>query len=147
MPENNKGASVQLWPWQKRALENGRTPLPESPGERPWLNLSPDTEISAAPLTALTNASGPKTRSSHNNVATPNQRWWAESEIRRLIQLSNSGESWAAITAQFPGRTLQGVKQTYRKRRFATELQMEKEALAATSAAPSLTGDDAEKSS
>ncbi|KAF5534126.1 hypothetical protein FMEXI_11472 [Fusarium mexicanum] len=80
-------------------------------------------------------------------VATPNQRWWAESEMRRLIQLRNSGESWAAIIAQFPGRTLQGVKQTYRKRRFATELQMEKEALAATSAGPCLTGDDAKKSS
>ncbi|EWG46957.1 hypothetical protein FVEG_07220 [Fusarium verticillioides 7600] len=118
MPENNKSTSVQLWPWQKRALEKGRTPLPESPGERPWLNLSPDTEISVAPLTALT------------NLATPNQRWWTESEMSRLIQLRNSGESWAAIAAQFPGRTLQGVKQTYRKRRFATELQMEKEALA-----------------
>ncbi|KAG9497894.1 hypothetical protein J7337_010766 [Fusarium musae] len=121
MPENNKSTSVQLWPWQKRALEKGRTPLPESPGERPWLNLSPDTEISVAPLTALT------------NLATPNQRWWTESEMRRLIQLRNSGESWAAIAAQFPGRTLQGVKQTYRKRRFATELQMEKEALAESS--------------
>ncbi|PNP74729.1 hypothetical protein FNYG_11866 [Fusarium nygamai] len=133
MPENSKSTSVQLWPWQKRALENGRTPLPESPGERPWLNLSPDTEISAAPLTALT------------NVATPNQRWWTESEMRRLIQLRNRGESWAAITVQFPGRTLQGVKQTYRKRRFATELQMEKETLAASPADPSHIADNAEE--
>ncbi|KAF5983716.1 hypothetical protein FCOIX_3064 [Fusarium coicis] len=103
MSENNKSTSVQLWPWQKRALENGRT------------------EIFAATLMDLT------------NVAPPNQRWWAESEMRRLIQLRHSGESWAAITAQFPGRTLQGVKQTYRKRRFATELQMEKEALTESS--------------
>ncbi|KAG5775195.1 hypothetical protein H9Q73_011122 [Fusarium xylarioides] len=78
-------------------------------------------------------------------VATPNQRWWTESEMRRLIQLRNSGESWAAITAQFPGRTLQGVKQTYRKRRFATELQMQKEASAATSSGPSYISDDGEK--
>ncbi|KAG4274992.1 hypothetical protein FPRO04_09000 [Fusarium proliferatum] len=78
-------------------------------------------------------------------VATPNQRWWTESEMRRLIQLRNNGESWATITAQFPGRTLQGVKQTYRKRRFATEQQMEKEALAAASANPSLIRGDAEK--
>ncbi|KAG5746030.1 hypothetical protein H9Q69_006633 [Fusarium xylarioides] len=79
------------------------------------------------------------------DVATPNQRWWTESEMRRLIQLRNSGESWAAITAQFPGRTLQGVKQTYRKRRFATELQMQKEASAATSSGPSYISDDGEK--
>ncbi|KAF4417257.1 hypothetical protein FACUT_12353 [Fusarium acutatum] len=115
MPENSKSTSVQLWPWQKRALENGHI------------------EISATPLTALT------------NVATPNQRWWTESEMRRLIQLRNSGESWATITAQFPGRTLQGVKQTYRKRRFAPELQMQKEALAASSADPSHIADDSEK--
>jgi hypothetical protein len=62
MTDNSDKTSVQLWPWQKRALENGRTPLPESPGERPWLNLSPDTEISATPLTALINASTPKPR-------------------------------------------------------------------------------------
>ncbi|KAF5654730.1 hypothetical protein F25303_1074 [Fusarium sp. NRRL 25303] len=80
-------------------------------------------------------------------VTTPNQRWWTESEMRRLIQLRNNGESWATITAQFPGRTLQGVKQTYRKRRFATEQQMEKEALAAATANPSLIRDDAEKRS
>lgn len=62
MTDNSDKTSVQLWPWQKRALENGRTPLPESPGERPWLNLPPGTEISATPLTALINASTPKPR-------------------------------------------------------------------------------------
>lgn len=70
MSENNKSASVQLWPWQKRALENGRTPLPESPGERPWLNLSQDTEISATPLSALTNVSTPQRRNCHQTVAS-----------------------------------------------------------------------------
>ncbi|EXA43376.1 hypothetical protein FOVG_08363 [Fusarium oxysporum f. sp. pisi HDV247] len=150
MTDNSDKASVQLWPWQKRALENGRTPLPESPGERPWLNLSPDTEISATPLTALINASTPKPRDCGEyhqiHVVTPHSRWWSESDMRRLIHLRNSGESWAAISAEFPGRTLQGVKQTYRKRRFATERQMEKEAFAATSAEPSLIDDDDEKS-
>lgn len=70
MPENNKSVSVQLWPWQKRALEIGRTPLPESPGERPWLNLSQDTEISATPLSALTNASTPERQNYHMTVAS-----------------------------------------------------------------------------
>ncbi|KAK2695137.1 hypothetical protein QWA68_006002 [Fusarium oxysporum] len=116
MTDNSDKTSVQLWPWQKRALENGHT------------------EISATPLTALI------------NVVTPHSRWWSESDMRRLIHLRNSGESWAAISAEFPGRTLQGVKQTYRKRRFATERQMEKEAFAATSAEPSIIDDDDEKS-
>lgn len=70
MPENSKSASVQLWPWQKRALEIGRMPLPESPGERPWLNLSQDTEISATPLSALTNVSTPQRRNCHQTVAS-----------------------------------------------------------------------------
>ncbi|KAF5595698.1 hypothetical protein FPCIR_4368 [Fusarium pseudocircinatum] len=109
MPENSKSTSVQLWPWQKRALENGL---------------------------AL------KARNSDETVAKPNQRWWTESEMRRLIQLRNSGESWAAITLR---RTLQGVKQTYRKRRFATEIQMEKEALAASPADTSHISDDGEE--
>ncbi|KAF4958867.1 hypothetical protein FGADI_2069 [Fusarium gaditjirri] len=134
MPGSSKNTSVQLWPWQKRALENGRTPLPENPGERPWQNLSPDTEVSATPLTAP------------ENVVTPHPRWWTESDMRRLIDLRNFGVSWPDISAQFPGRTLQGVKQTYRKRRFATERQMEKEALAAKSVGPSLVKDDEEKS-
>ncbi|EWZ47045.1 hypothetical protein FOCG_11179 [Fusarium oxysporum f. sp. radicis-lycopersici 26381] len=80
------------------------------------------------------------------DVVTPHSRWWSKSDMRRLIHLRNSGESWAAISAEFPGRTLQGVKQTYRKRRFATERQMEKEAFGATSAEPSLIDDNDEKS-
>ncbi|KAI7758635.1 hypothetical protein LZL87_007026 [Fusarium oxysporum] len=91
MTDNSDKTSVQLWPWQKRALDNG------------------------------------------------------QSDMRRLIHMRNSGESWAAISAEFPGRTLQGVKQTYRKRRFATERQMEREAFAVTSAEPSLMDDDDEK--
>jgi hypothetical protein len=41
-------------PWQERALKRGRTPLPESPGQRPWLlqevseRYSVDREISGA---------------------------------------------------------------------------------------------------
>ncbi|KAM5385074.1 hypothetical protein ACJA88_002921 [Fusarium oxysporum] len=83
---------------------------------------------------------------SRMDVVTPHSRWWSKSDMRRLIHLRNSGESWAAISAEFPGRTLQGVKQTYRKRRFATERQMEKEAFGATSAEPSLIDDNDEKS-
>ncbi|KAF5701267.1 hypothetical protein FGLOB1_10328 [Fusarium globosum] len=98
-----------------------------------------------APISLMELGLAVKSKSKRIIVATPNQRWWTESEMRRLIQLRNNGESWATITAQFPGRTLQGVKQTYRKRRFATEQQMEKEALAAASAKPSLIRDDAEK--
>ncbi|EWZ01013.1 hypothetical protein FOYG_00714 [Fusarium oxysporum NRRL 32931] len=101
MTDNSDKTSVQLWPWQKRALENGRC-------------------RTALPLV-----------------------------VRKRHETSHTSEKQRGVLGryqQFPGRTLQGVKQTYRKRRFATERQMEKEAFAATSAEPSLIDDDDEKS-
>ncbi|KEY69458.1 hypothetical protein S7711_10537 [Stachybotrys chartarum IBT 7711] len=34
-------------PWQSKALESGRTPLPNAPGERPWLDETSRTKLSA----------------------------------------------------------------------------------------------------
>lgn len=43
-PTYSKGSSAKMTArptritqWQQRALDNGRTPLPEAPGLRPWL--------------------------------------------------------------------------------------------------------------
>lgn len=43
-PTYSKGSSAKMTTrptritqWQQRALDNGRTPLPEAPGLRPWL--------------------------------------------------------------------------------------------------------------
>ncbi|KAF5002369.1 hypothetical protein FGRMN_381 [Fusarium graminum] len=35
----------QLQAWQAHALQIGRTPLPESPGDRRWLTLTPNSQI------------------------------------------------------------------------------------------------------
>jgi hypothetical protein len=39
--------TTRIAPWQQRALDRGRTPLPEAPGIRPWLK-EPST-VDAAP--------------------------------------------------------------------------------------------------
>jgi len=33
-----------MQPWQQKAVAKGRTPLPESPGARPWLNSESRTD-------------------------------------------------------------------------------------------------------
>ncbi|KAF4452120.1 hypothetical protein FALBO_16232, partial [Fusarium albosuccineum] len=37
-----------LKPWHKKALENNRRPLPDAPGERPWVNQTV-AAVAAAP--------------------------------------------------------------------------------------------------
>jgi hypothetical protein len=43
---NNETPPNALKSWQVRALEKGRTPLPESPGCRPWLETSSTQDVS-----------------------------------------------------------------------------------------------------
>ncbi|KAH7253855.1 uncharacterized protein BKA55DRAFT_689356 [Fusarium redolens] len=156
MTESSENTPDCFRPWQRRALENGRTPLPENPGERPWLNTSSDTETATSSVTvppasftfiSQRNASTLEVQASPDTVGVAqNYRWWTEGEKRRLIHLRNSGQTWAAISSAFPDRTLQALKQTYHKRRFAIERQMEKEAAAATSADTCLINEDGKKS-
>jgi hypothetical protein len=39
--------SDRIKPWQRKALELGRTPLPDAPGHRPWLRMDIDLYISS----------------------------------------------------------------------------------------------------
>ncbi|KAF5966002.1 hypothetical protein FBULB1_11929 [Fusarium bulbicola] len=39
--------SGRIKPWQRKALEVGRTPLPEAPGLRPWLRNYTDLDTSS----------------------------------------------------------------------------------------------------
>ena len=105
---SNKPPSL-IQPWQQRALDNGRTPLPEAPGERPWL-LS-------QPLSSQTPKAGAR-----------NYKFWPEQEMRRLITLKKSGCTWDALTVAFPDRTREAIRQAYHKRRHAVEKKMEIEA-------------------
>ncbi|KAF4447157.1 hypothetical protein F53441_9302 [Fusarium austroafricanum] len=104
---NSRGG---LKPWQRRALQNGRTPLPESPGHRPWLNPLSRTSPELA------------------SVSPTNYRYWPEDEMRRLITLKRGGANWTYIKEAFSHRTLGAIKQAYHKRRHNVERQMELEA-------------------
>ena len=111
---NNPPSLIQ--PWQQRALDNGRTPLPEAPGERPWLRSKPPS----APLSPQT----PKT----TKRAPANYKFWPEEEMRRLITLKKSGWTWDTLTKAFPDRTREAIRQAYHKRRHVVEKKMEIEA-------------------
>ncbi|RGP71308.1 hypothetical protein FSPOR_3429 [Fusarium sporotrichioides] len=123
----------RLRPWQRRALQNGRTPLPEAHGDQRWLSspcrLQPVEPFQANPAEG---SSGQVSAS----VVPPTQpyRFWPEDEMRQLISLRNGGATWAMIYREFPDRTHEAIKQAYHKRRHAIERQMENEtAGAATS--------------
>ncbi|KAI1025151.1 hypothetical protein LB504_009844 [Fusarium proliferatum] len=116
-------------PWHEKALKRGRSPLPEGPGQRPWLPLEPherppiNREVSGAPqgpnhaeYTVLTSA--PDEANESRNLS---YRFWEESEVRRLIEMRSGGAKWSAIAQVFPNRTLEALKQTYHKRRHAVE--------------------------
>ncbi|KAM0558006.1 hypothetical protein ACHAPJ_005173 [Fusarium lateritium] len=162
----------QVRPWQRKALKSGRTPLPESPGDRPWLNQAPSNPQPPSassqprqPSTAFTpfassfsgtrsfsstlgpgnhsSASGTNAgqASSSNTDVPQTYRFWTEEEMRRLITIRNGGAGWPDIFAAFPHRTPEAIKQTYHKRRYAIERQMQQEA-AATAPASSSNKDD-----
>ncbi|KAM0491658.1 hypothetical protein ACHAP8_010431 [Fusarium lateritium] len=122
-----------LKPWQRRALDCGRTPLPEKPGIHPWAANSAGTtqdQVSsgnAAPASALSTGDGTSQSASHTTtVATSHTyRFWSAAELERLIRLRRNGLSWIQIKDHFPDRSLESLKQTYHKRRGAVEAEMD----------------------
>ncbi|RSM08716.1 hypothetical protein BHE90_009113 [Fusarium euwallaceae] len=78
-----------LTPWQERALQKGRTPLPEAPGARPWVS-HPETLV-AAPAAYFGLA--PDTGSS-SGVR------WDVTDIAKLLALSQKGKKWEEIASQ-----------------------------------------------
>ncbi|KAF9776521.1 hypothetical protein IL306_005273 [Fusarium sp. DS 682] len=125
MTESNSNTSGQLQPWQIRALQNGRTPLPESPGERPWLNPSISSEPTRTPATESSTNTAQTSQEPTNT--TRNSRYWSDDDMRRLINMRNGGGAWATIKQAFPDRTLEALKQTYHKRRHGLEGKMSEE--------------------
>ncbi|KAI1073006.1 hypothetical protein LB507_009127 [Fusarium sp. FIESC RH6] len=113
--KSNKPPSL-IQPWQQRALDKGRTPLPEAPGERPWLRSKPlSTPLSTQILET-------------SKRAPASYKFWPEEEMRRLITLKKSGWTWDALTIAFPDRTREAIRQAYHKRRHAVEKKMDMEA-------------------
>ncbi|KAJ4317170.1 hypothetical protein N0V84_007474 [Fusarium piperis] len=88
-------------PWQGRALQNGRTPLPEGPGERPWVS-HPNTLV-AAPAAYFGLA--PDNGSSHGT------RWDIQA-IAKLLALRQRDTTWEDIASQM-GRSVTAVVSAY----------------------------------
>ncbi|KIL90665.1 hypothetical protein FAVG1_06400 [Fusarium avenaceum] len=143
--------SVRLHPWQLRALQNGRTPLPEAPGAILCIeprassqvagsqSSNPPSSIDVLASSAATNtdeASG--TEVARNQIlfhqapvtnirpkaTSITYRFWSGDDMRSLIALRNSGATWPDIYAAFPERTPEAIKQAYHKRRHAIEREM-----------------------
>ncbi|QPC76677.1 hypothetical protein HYE68_007429 [Fusarium pseudograminearum] len=105
---NTKNPHVsRLRPWQRRALENGRTPLPEAQGDQRWLNSPCHSQQPAGSFTQGATSTTPAGES--------------------------SGQASTNVATEFPNRTHEAIKQAYHKRRHAIEQQMENEATGATS--------------
>ncbi|EWG46959.1 hypothetical protein FVEG_07222 [Fusarium verticillioides 7600] len=132
---NNETPPNALKSWQVRALAKGRTPLPESPGFRPWLETSSTQDVSEPGQQALLT-----TRSFSASLATtpgaalsiseaetnsnPGYKFWNQDEMKRLIELKREGNSWRDISHYFPGRSIEALRQAYHKRRAIAEEQM-----------------------
>ncbi|KAF5694210.1 hypothetical protein FDENT_1515 [Fusarium denticulatum] len=122
-------------PWHEKALKRGRTPLPEGPGQRPWLPLQPserrytNLEVSGASQDpnhaedAVPTPAPAKVSESRSSL----YRFWEESEVRRLIEMRSGGAKWSAIAQAFPKRTLEALKQTFHKRGHAVEQKIGEE--------------------
>ncbi|RGP71309.1 hypothetical protein FSPOR_3430 [Fusarium sporotrichioides] len=135
MSSNASASTVQpgLKPWQRRALDRGRTPLPEQPGARLWVSKyaeTPQGQTSSGntpPAPAPSSGDGTNRRASQPTtiVAAYPYRFWCASEVERLIRLRRDGLSWIQIKDHFPDRSLESIKQTYHKRRGAVEAEMD----------------------
>ncbi|KAF5723027.1 hypothetical protein FMUND_2384 [Fusarium mundagurra] len=132
---NNETPTNALKPWQVRALAKGRTPLPESPGCRPWLETSSIQDVSEPGQQALVttgsfSASLPSTpgaalsMSEAETNSNPGYKFWNQDEMKRLIELKREGKSWRDISCHFLGRSIEALKQAYHKRRAIAEEQM-----------------------
>ncbi|KAF4967661.1 hypothetical protein FSARC_4820 [Fusarium sarcochroum] len=110
-------ATSQVTPWQCKVLQNGRTPLPDSPGHRPWLD--PDFSLS----TSVPSRSN-----------TGHYKFWTEEELELLVLLRRKGVSWVDLQFEFPGRALDGIKRAHHNQREAVERRMAERKLAAKQA-------------
>ncbi|SPJ75414.1 uncharacterized protein FTOL_05145 [Fusarium torulosum] len=129
--------SVRLQPWQIRALQHSRTPLPEDPGERPWLNPRASSQItgSQSPNTpsfidvlSSSGTTNTEEASFGTEATSMTYRFWSDDDMRSLISLRNRGATWPDVYAAFPERSPEAIKQAYHKRRHAIEREMIMEA-------------------
>ncbi|KAF9776522.1 hypothetical protein IL306_005274 [Fusarium sp. DS 682] len=114
---NIDNSSSAIKPWQQRALARGRTPLPESPGFRPWQRDSSTQEASgtrreAASASLLLETGTNPATSQAETISNQGYKFWTQDEVKRLIELKREVKTWREIG-------------TYHKRRAVAEEQMD----------------------
>ncbi|KAF7546921.1 hypothetical protein G7Z17_g8098 [Cylindrodendrum hubeiense] len=97
--------------WQAKAIKNGRQPLPERPGQRPWLPIEPERSSSPPPEASL--AEKPVQKLAANGAKGSA---WTDEEVDLLSDLKRRNLSWLEIQRYFPKRPMDGIKQKWFKR-------------------------------
>jgi hypothetical protein len=121
--------SVRLQPWQLRALQNGRTPLPEAPGAKPCIDPRASSQIAGSQLSHPTSSidvlsssgttnteeasfgtevsrnrfpvyQAPKTNP-RSKATSMTYRFWSDDDMRSLISLRNSGATWPDVYVSY----------------------------------------------
>ncbi|KAH7129932.1 hypothetical protein B0J13DRAFT_678972 [Dactylonectria estremocensis] len=95
--------------WQQIAIDNGRQPLPEAPGRRPWMATQPASIQSAAPERPFVGRSIPKFSESAKG------KNWTSEEVNLLVSLRTHDVGWEEIKRCFPNRPIDGIKQKWFK--------------------------------
>ncbi|KAL4726695.1 hypothetical protein ACLX1H_005583 [Fusarium chlamydosporum] len=124
MPGNSflLSSEQSLKPWQRRALEKGRTPLPEGPRGQSGQAQAVEGQTRTGDCQS-SSVVAPTTSGAHQDFNGPlfGYRFWDAAELEHLIRLKREGLSWVEIKTHFPGRSLESLRQTYHKRRGAVE--------------------------
>ncbi|KAH7013165.1 hypothetical protein EDB80DRAFT_365139 [Ilyonectria destructans] len=96
--------------WQVKAIKNGRRPLPEERGQRPWIPEKPEDTPGHPPKASL--AQAPAQKLAKNG---PKGSPWTEKEVALLNSLKHRNIGWVCIQRYFPNRPIDGIKQKWFK--------------------------------
>ncbi|KAJ4138655.1 hypothetical protein NW768_002506 [Fusarium equiseti] len=102
--------------------------------ESPAADAASTPAVDTAPAETADGATAPESSSATpgtTGASSQSYVFWRGDDLRRLVQMRNGGAKWSAIAEAFPDRTLEALKQTFHKRRHATERLMAEESAAA----------------
>ncbi|KAH7161691.1 hypothetical protein EDB81DRAFT_944321 [Dactylonectria macrodidyma] len=95
--------------WQQIAIDNGRQPLPEAPGRRPWMASQPTPRQNTVTELPFMERSMPKFSDSAKG------KNWTPEEVKLLVSLRTQDVGWEEIQRCFPNRPIDGIKQKWFK--------------------------------